>query len=199
MKVDDDLKLDFRDVLIRPRLGKLSSRKDVVLERTFQFSHSSATWTVFPLVASNMDATGTIRMARALSKHGAITALSKYYSTHELVPFFRSAASTNAFFSVGITSSDLERLQAVKAKTSISKISVEVANGYIPDLPKFVSVLRRENFQRHHHGRQCLHPGGNTSSASGRCGHCAGGDRLRFGLHHPKGDRCRISSTRGDY
>jgi GMP reductase len=145
VKVDDDLKLDFRDVLIRPRLGKLSSRKDVVLERTFQFSHSSATWTVFPLVASNMDATGTIRMARALSKHGAITALSKYYSTHELVPFFRSAASTNAFFSVGITSSDLERLQAVKAKTSISKISVEVANGYIPDLPKFVSVLRREN------------------------------------------------------
>jgi GMP reductase len=145
VKVDNDWKLDFRDVLIRPRLGNLSSRKDVVLDRTFQFPHSGATWTAFPLVASNMDATGTIEMARALSKHGAITALSKYYPTRELIPFFRSAAGANAFFSVGISSSDLERLQAVKAKTPISKISVEVANGYIPDLPKFVSALRREN------------------------------------------------------
>jgi GMP reductase len=145
VKVDSDRKLDFHDVLIRPRLGNVSSRKDVILDRTFQFRHSAAPWTTFPLVASNMDATGTIEMARALWKHGAITALSKYYSIRELIRFFRSPAGANAFFSVGITSSDLQGLQTLKAKTSISKISVEVANGYIPDLPKFVSALRREN------------------------------------------------------
>jgi GMP reductase len=84
-------------------------------------------------------------MARALSTQGAITALSKYYRRRELIAFFCSAAGANAFFSVGITSSDLERLRAVKAKAPISKISIEVANGYIPDLPKFISRVRQEN------------------------------------------------------
>ena len=145
MNIEPDQKLDFRDVLIRPRPSRLSSRRDVNLLRAFQFPHSGTTWTGFPLIASNMDTTGTLAMARSLSKHGALTALSKYYSPTDLAKFFRTPEGEFAFYSMGITVDDINRLRKFKNKLSISKISVEVANGYIHDLPEFVELVRREN------------------------------------------------------
>src|ERR1700728_2295876 len=83
-----DTKLDFSDVLIRPRPSALSSRRDVDIKRKFNFPHSTTVWTGFPLVASNMDATGTLRMANALSEYDALTALSKYYEVKKIVGVF---------------------------------------------------------------------------------------------------------------
>ena len=66
MHIEPDLKLDFSDVLIRPKRSTLTSRADVDITRTFHFRHTSAEWTGFSLIASNMDTIGTISMARAL-------------------------------------------------------------------------------------------------------------------------------------
>ena len=59
MRIENEVKLDFSDVLIRPKRSTLSSRKEVSLERTYQFKHSNATWTGVPILAANMDGVGT--------------------------------------------------------------------------------------------------------------------------------------------
>jgi len=78
MRIIDDIKLDFDDVLISPKRSQLTSRKDAELTRKFTFKHSQHTWTGVPIVASNMDHTGTISMFNAMSEHKMLTALCKF-------------------------------------------------------------------------------------------------------------------------
>ena len=67
MRIEEDVKLDFGDVLIRPKRSTLVSRKKAVLDREFKFKYSKHVWKGVPIVASNMDHTGTIAMAPTLS------------------------------------------------------------------------------------------------------------------------------------
>ena len=83
MRIEEDVKLDFGDVLIRPKRSTLVSRKNAVLERTFRFKHSNDTWTGIPIVASNMDHTGTIAMEHVLQEQKMLTALCKFIDTYE--------------------------------------------------------------------------------------------------------------------
>lgn len=53
-RIDTDTKLDFKDVLIRPKRSTLKSRSEVDLDRTFIFKHSNYTWTGVPVMAANM-------------------------------------------------------------------------------------------------------------------------------------------------
>ena len=80
MRIEDEVKLDFRDVLIRPKRSTLSSRKEVDLTRTYKFKHSGFQWTGVPVMAANMDGVGTIEMARKLYKHQMFTCLVKNYA-----------------------------------------------------------------------------------------------------------------------
>lgn len=144
MELNGDLKLDFSDVLISPRPSSINSRNDVVLTRTFNFPTASTTWTVLPLMASNMDATGTIAMANALARVEAIGSLSKFTEDKALIKFFGTSNSRHSFFSMGITKDDHDRLRKLNRSISIPRISIEVANGYIEALPKFISEVRRE-------------------------------------------------------
>ena len=80
MRIENDVKLDFCDVLIRPKRSTLSSRKEVSLERSYQFKHSGATWTGVPIMAANMDGVGTFEMSVALSNYNMITCLVKSYN-----------------------------------------------------------------------------------------------------------------------
>ncbi|MBK1839661.1 GMP reductase [Azospirillum sp. YIM B02556] len=149
MIIESDLKLDFKDVLIRPKRSTLQSRNDVDVNRTFTFLHTQRDWTGFPLIAANMDVTGSMGMARALSRFGAMTALHKHYKTEELVAFFRaeeeSAALSNVFYSMGIADADHDKFQAVKAKAPVGKICLDVANGYTERFVEVIARLRLEN------------------------------------------------------
>lgn len=144
MELDEELKLDFSDVLISPRPSSLNSRNDVRLVRTFDFPRSSTSWTMLPIMASNMDATGTINMAKALADVDAIGCISKFIDVRDQTRFFQQPESRHSFFSMGITEDERERLRAVSRKAPITKISIEVANGYIQALPKFVGEVRQE-------------------------------------------------------
>ncbi|HEY1886304.1 MAG TPA: IMP dehydrogenase, partial [Roseiarcus sp.] len=88
MRIETDVKLDFKDVLIRPKRSTLNTRSAVDVNRTFRFLHTGSDWQGFPLIAANMDVTGTMAMARALGKHGALTALHKHHPESKLVEFF---------------------------------------------------------------------------------------------------------------
>ena len=138
MKIEDGIKLDYSDVLFRPKRSTLSSRREVNLERTFIFKHSRTTWTGVPIMAANMDGVGTIEMASALEQHNLFTCLTKTTTEipHELNPF-RYAVST------GTSDSDFERLQAViKQYPYIQFICIDVANGYSENFGKFVAKVR---------------------------------------------------------
>ena len=78
MRIIDDTKLDFSDVLISPKRSQLTSRKEAILKRQFKFKHSKHEWNGVPIIASNMDHTGTIEMNKVLDEYEMLTALCKF-------------------------------------------------------------------------------------------------------------------------
>ena len=83
MRIENDLKLDFKDVLFRPKRSKLKSRSDVNLERTFTFVNSKQTWTGVPILAANMDTVGTFEMAAAFAELKLLVCIHKHYTIKE--------------------------------------------------------------------------------------------------------------------
>ena len=75
MKIENEVKLTFDDVMIKPKRSTLKSRNDVSLSRKFKFRHSQFNWEGVPIIAANMDTVGTLEMANNLSEHKMLTAL----------------------------------------------------------------------------------------------------------------------------
>jgi GMP reductase len=98
MHIEESLKLDFKDVLIRPKRSTLTSRAQVELEREFVFRHSHRHYRGVPVIAANMDTTGTLEMANALEPHGLSVALHKHYDVETLVRFFTGLQTNRRCF-----------------------------------------------------------------------------------------------------
>ncbi len=147
MRIETDVKLDFKDVLIRPKRSTLNSRNAVDIHRSFRFYHTGAEWRGFPLIAANMDVTGTMAMAKALGRHGAMTALHKHYPEGALAEFFLSESGAHAFYSLGVSAGDLEKLAAVKKRAPLRYLCLDVANGYSEKFLDTVKRVREENPQ----------------------------------------------------
>ncbi|CAL8396767.1 unnamed protein product [Gadus morhua 'NCC'] len=144
-RVDSDLKLDFKDVLFRPKRSSLRSRSEVDLQRTFTFRNSKQTYTGIPIIAANMDTTGTFEMARVLSKHTLFTAIHKHYTIEEWKNFAGSYPECIEHLAVssGSGQADLEKLcQIVEAVPSLKYICLDVANGYSEYFVEFVKTVR---------------------------------------------------------
>lgn len=131
MRIDQELKLDFKDVLIRPKRSTLSSRKDVNLNREFVFKNSGQKWFGVPIVSSNMDATGTFEIAKELQKHNMFTCLHKYYTLDDWKKNIIDLNPEYFSISVGISSSDMDYLDMIISNfPQIKFICLDVANGY---------------------------------------------------------------------
>lgn len=139
MKILDETKLDFNDVLILPNRSQYSSRSEVSLERTFKFKYSPYTWSGVPIMVSNMDTTGTIEMALEMQKHKILTCLHKYYNADDLI---KNPELDNEYFAVstGISEADLIKLDSIMKNVSVKFICIDVANGY---MSKFVESCKR--------------------------------------------------------
>lgn len=144
MRIDNDVKLDYSDVLIRPKRSTLQSRKEVVLERTFHFLHSKKTWTGIPIMTANMADTGTFTIAKKLMEYGMITTLHKYYSVEELakeLPAFNNPA--HIAYTMGIRDEDFEKLNDV-LKLGLTPyfdfVCLDVPNAY---LERYVECLKK--------------------------------------------------------
>ena len=86
-RIEEDIKLDFKDVLLRPKRSTLKSRSQVDLVRTIEFKNSGRTFEGVPLIAANMDTTGTFEMAIEFAKHKCMVAVHKYYKVDEWKKF----------------------------------------------------------------------------------------------------------------
>jgi GMP reductase len=146
MHVDTDLKLGFKDVLIRPKRSNLKSRAQVVLDRSYTFLHSRRTWTGVPIIAANMDTIGTFAVAEVLAGHDMLTAIHKHYGLEEWDRFLNRRDESiypRIMVSTGTTRDDFARLGQILAKhPQLQFICIDVANGYAQAFVEFVRKVR---------------------------------------------------------
>nr|XP_032637091.1 GMP reductase 1-like isoform X1 [Chelonoidis abingdonii] len=149
--VEADLKLDFHDVLLRPKRSSLKSRAEVDLIRTFTFRNSKQTYTGIPIMVANMDTVGTFEMAKVMTKHAMFTAIQKHYSVEEwkLFAVNHPECLEHVAVSSGSGKADLDRLTSIlEAIPLIKYICLDVANGYSEHFVEFVKTVRA-NFPNH--------------------------------------------------
>ena len=130
MRIIDDTKLDFSDVLISPKRSQLTSRKEADLTRNFTFLHSNHTWTGIPIIAANMDHTGTIAMAHVLMEYPMLTALCKFIKSSEW------GWNKNIIQTVGLDQ-NLDELNYEG-----QWVCLDVANGYTERFNDYVALMR---------------------------------------------------------
>lgn len=149
MRIEQDIKLDFKDVLIRPKRSTLSSRKEVDIRREYTFKWSRQKYHGVPIIAANMDGVGTMAMARAFAAQGdgMTAALHKHYPLDDLTAFYENEGSTNVWFSIGVAERDEEKLEAflkTPAGAKLDKLCIDVANGYSEPFAHFVRKMREK-------------------------------------------------------
>ena len=146
MRIEEEIKLDYSDVLFRPKRSTLKSRKDVDLNRKYTFKHSKLSWQGIPIIASNMDGVGEIDVAKKLSSHKLMTALTKQHDINQIGTIYKK----NIFFdsialSCGTSKDSYNRLNSILKKYPKFKfICIDVANGYSENFSNFVSEVRKK-------------------------------------------------------
>jgi len=141
----DDVKLDFKDVLLRPKRSKIRSRADVDLVREFKFHNSKQVHHGIPIIASNMDTVGTFEMANALGQHKCYTCIHKYYSIDDWREFAASNKEVMPYVaaSSGTAEGDFERLcDILENVPDVKFICLDVANGYSEFFVEYVKKVR---------------------------------------------------------
>ena len=142
MLIDDEVKLDYSDVLIRPKRSELTSRFDVEMEKTYTFKWSGKQWTGIPLMVSNMDVTGTFEMHNEVSRHGIVTCIARMWNNNGQL--WNDAERHNKLCVMsGITDHEINEIQGVKnTYPDIAFVGLDVANGYTVNFVDTVKRLR---------------------------------------------------------
>lgn len=146
MRIESEIKLDYKDVLFKPKRSTLSSRSEVCLTRDFSFKNSNRTWSGVPIVAANMDSVGNFETAKALSQFNSFTCLRKHYSCSEILNFFKDTDACNyAAVSSGIKEEDINKLSTILSyDLNIKFICLDVANGYSERFIRTVEEVRNK-------------------------------------------------------
>lgn len=144
-RVDTEIKLDFKDVLIRPKRSTIRSRADVDISRQYVFRHAKRNFPedMVPVIAANMDTVGTFEMAVQLAKHKLICCIHKHYSVEEWVEFATKNPSIVPYIvaTSGMNDQDEEKLgKIIEAIPQINAICLDVANGYSEH---FIALVKR--------------------------------------------------------
>ena len=142
MLIEDDVKLDYSDVLIRPKRSTLTSRNDVELSRTYTFYHSKQEWSGVPIMASNMDTTGTFEMHGELSLHGLVTCIARHYNKNG-TPWIEAERRNKLCVMSGISDKEiLEIVGVANTFPDIAFVGLDVANGYTINFVQAIKHLR---------------------------------------------------------
>lgn len=146
MRVETDLKLGFKNVLIKPKRSNLKSRSEVNLERNFSFLHSGREWRGVPVIAANMDTVGTFEVAGVLAQHGLVTAIHKHYTLEQWDAFLDGRTAdfySRIMVSAGAAEEDFSKLGRIVSKhPALEFICLDVANGYTESFVEYVGKVR---------------------------------------------------------
>ena len=146
MRIEQDLKLDYDDVLIRPKRSTLGSRADVKISRVFNFKNSGQRYMGVPIMAANMDGVGTIEMATALAGYSMFTCLSKFVDIIKVYEEVDKNPSllNHLAYTTGISDNGFFDLQQAMKEINFRYICLDVANGYTEKFIDTVKRLRQE-------------------------------------------------------
>ncbi len=148
MHVENEIKLGFKDVMIRPKRSTLKSRSQVSLERTYTFRNSKRTWTGVPIIAANMDTVGTFEAARVMAEYKMLTAVHKHYSVEQWQSFLTDIDKSllpHVMVSTGTSEADYEKLkQILSLDAGLEFACIDVANGYSEHFVEFLRRVRAE-------------------------------------------------------
>lgn len=149
MHVENDIKLGFKDVMIRPKRSTLKSRSQVSLERTYHFRNSGKSWTGVPIIAANMDTVGTFEAAKVLAEFKMLTAIHKHYSVRQWRDFLQANDASilpHIMVSTGTSDDDYGKLNETLAlDAGLEFVCIDVANGYSQPFVEFLRRVR-DNF-----------------------------------------------------
>jgi len=155
MRLEEDIKLDYKDVLIRPKRSTLKSRNQVTLQRKFEFRNYEPDFDIgddhyngIPIMAANMDGVGTFAMADKLAEGEMFTCLVKTYGVDELIEYFMGPIERSecVAMSIGTSDSDYNKLFQVKKEcdTRLKYVCMDIANGYSDHFAAHVRKVRKE-------------------------------------------------------
>lgn len=146
MRIEEEIKLDYSDVLLRPKRSTLTSRKEVILDREFKFYHSPKTWTGIPIMTANMATCGTFEMARVLVEHKMITTFHKYYTVEDYQAFFTDFNNPDYIvYTLGIRDADIQQLKTMIEQDLMKHFSfvcIDVPNGYLERFLDAIKIVR---------------------------------------------------------
>lgn len=147
MRIQDDIQLDYCDVLLRPKRSALASRSQVDIIRKYTFKWCPKAIEATGIMSANMFTTGTMAIAREMQKQKLFTALHKHYSAEETLAFLQDNAKLYGnndliFVSSGVSDADYEKLSTIMNSGIVNNICIDVANGYSPYLVNYVKKVR---------------------------------------------------------
>ena len=148
MHLDTEIKLNYDDVLLKPKRSTLSSRRDVDMTRTFTFRNSKESYTCCPIVASNMDGVGTFSMAKVLQEYKMMTVITKSTTPEQWKQAVGDGIKLK-YLSVCTgakkNTNDNDTMHNVlKNYPDVKFITIDVANGYHEHFVDFVKEMREE-------------------------------------------------------
>ena len=152
MRIKEDLKLNFDDVLMEPKRSTLSSRRDVDMTRKFTFRNAGKVMNFTPIFASNMDGVGTFSMAKVLQEHKMMTVITKSTTLDQWKDAVGSGlrlqsvsvcTGTNKIWDP--EAEDYARMkQVLDSFPDVKMITVDVANAYHQNFVDFIKMVRDE-------------------------------------------------------
>ena len=147
MRIEEEIKLDYSDVLFRPKRSTLKSRREVDLKRKYHFKHSKFIWEGIPIIGANMDGVGEIEVAKKLALYKLMTALTKQHQTRDISKINSTKLIHNLVaLSCGTSKDSYKRLNKILSKfPKFQFICIDVANGYSENFSKFVSEVRKQH------------------------------------------------------
>ena len=152
MRLDNEIKLDYKDVLLKPKRSTLSSRRDVKMTRTFTFRNSGETYECCPIVASNMDGVGTFSMAKVIQEYKMMTTITKTTTLDQWkqavgngikLKYVSVCTGTNKLWTDDAEDYDTMQ-QVLKSYPDVKFITIDVANGYHTNFSDFIARVRKE-------------------------------------------------------
>ena len=145
MRIEKEIKLDYKDVLIRPKRSTLRSRKEVDLNRTYRFRNSQNIWKGIPIMAANMDGVGTFNMAHKLSQLGLFTCITKQNTPKDWFNQHSPEISRdNIAISIGTNLAEYKKAKEIIATNYLSWMCIDIANGYSEHFVDFIRVVRKD-------------------------------------------------------
>ncbi|MDR1138482.1 MAG: GMP reductase [Clostridiales bacterium] len=152
MIIENDIKLDFADVLLKPKRSTLVSRKDFVLNRMFKTKWSQVSFECVPIIAANMS-TGTFAMAKVFARYNMLVAINKFYQLHDWL-HQDAVTLAHCMYTIGMSEEEYATYQKVAEQlVNAGKIKsrqdlhlcIDIANGYTKRYSDFVKKVRENN------------------------------------------------------